>query len=748
LILRKLAKYLKPYSLILVLVLVLLFGQAMSDLNLPNYMSKIVNVGIQQNGVEESAPAAISVEGMKFMQTFMTQDEKTLVQEHYTLVSGTDLNEQGKTYQSVYPYAKTMPIWIKNSVSGDTSDRLDLTFGTATWTFINVMQEFAAQSAGTETAESDSVNVKSMDLTKLYAMQEQLDQMPASVIQQAHDAAAANDSSILTQSGAALSGSFYSELGVDLTDLQTAYILKIGGLMLLIALLGGLASVLVSLFSSRIAAGVARKMRVDIFERIESFSNNEFDKFSTASLITRCTNDVTQIQTLLTIGVRMLLYAPILAVGGVIMAVNKSASMSWIIAVACSVLIGMILIVLAITLPKFKAVQKLIDKLNLVARENLSGLMVIRAFGTRDFEKERFKKANMDLTKVNLFINRVMSFMMPMMMLIMNAVMLLVVWVGAHQIAESNMQIGDMMAFMQYAMQIIMSFLMIAMMFIFVPRAAVSANRIAEVLDTQATIIDPENPKSLETAQKGYVEFKNVNFRYQGADEDVLSDITFTAKPGETTAFIGSTGSGKSTLVNLILRFYDVTAGQVLVGGVDVRELSQKDLRAHIGYVPQKGVLLSGTIASNLRYGKKEATDEEIETAARVAQATEFISQKDDRFESEISQGGDNVSGGQKQRLSIARALVKRAPIYIFDDSFSALDFQTDVALRKALKSETGDSTVLIVTQRVSTIMTAEQIVVIDNGKIVGIGTHRELLKSCPEYNEIASSQLSKEELE
>jgi len=354
----------------------------------------------------------------------------------------------------------------------------------------------------------------------------------------------------------------------------------------------------------------------------------------------------------------------------------------------------------------------------------------------------------MDLTKVNLFINRVMSLMMPMMMLIMNAVMLLVVWVGAHQIAESNMQVGDMMAFMQYAMQIIMSFLMIAMMFIFVPRAAVSANRIAEVLETKATVIDPENPKSLETPQKGYVEFKNVNFRYQGADEDVLSDITFTAKPGETTAFIGSTGSGKSTLVNLILRFYDVTSGQVKVDGVDVREVSQKDLRAHIGYVPQKGVLLSGTIASNLRYGKKEATDEEIETAARVAQAMEFITQKEERFESEISQGGDNVSGGQKQRLSIARALVKRTPIYIFDDSFSALDFQTDVALRKALKTETGDSTVLIVTQRVSTIMTAEQIVVLDNGRIVGVGTHKELLKSCPEYNEIASSQLSKEELE
>ena len=745
---KKLAKYLKPYSIILVLVLLLLFGQAMSDLNLPNYMSKIVNVGIQQNGVEEAAPKAISQSGMKLMQTFMLADEKKLVQDNYTLVSGTDKNAEGKTYVSLYPNAKDTQIYVLNSVSGSISGQLDITFGNATWTFINVMTEYAKQQGQTTTTGSSTVDVKSMDFAKLYAMQSQLDMMPESVVQNAHDKAVVNDQSILKQSAAAFTGSFYKELGINMTDIQTSYILKIGGAMLLIALLGGLASIFVSLFSSRIAAGVARTLRGDIFNRIESFSNNEFDKFSTASLITRSTNDVTQIQTLLTIGVRMLLYAPIMAVGGVFMAVNKSASMSWIIAVACIVLIGMILIVLAVTLPRFKKVQKLIDNLNLVARENLSGLMVIRAFGTRDFEKDRFDKANKDLTKVNLFINRTMSFMMPAMMLIMNAVMLLVVWVGAHQISESTMQVGDMMAFMQYAMQIIMSFLMIAMMFIFVPRAAVSANRIAEVLETHTTIIDPPNPKSLETSKKGYVEFKDVNFRYQGAEEDVLSDITFTAKPGETTAFIGSTGSGKSTLVNLILRFYDVTKGQVLINDVDIREVSQKDLRSHIGYVPQKGVLLSGTIASNLRYGKKEATDEEILTASQVAQAMEFIDEKTDRFESEISQGGDNVSGGQKQRLSIARALVKRAQIYIFDDSFSALDFQTDIALRKALKANTGDSTLLIVAQRVSTIMNAEQIIVLDNGRIVGKGTHRELLASCPEYYEIASSQLSKEELE
>jgi len=733
----------------LVLVLLLLFGQAMSELNLPNYMSKIVNVGIQQNGVEEAAPKAISQNAMKLMQTFMLSDEKTLVQDNYTLVSGTDVNAGGKTYQSVYPNAKDTQIYVRNDVDSTTLASLDQTFGNATWTFINVMQEYAKMNGTTATTTStSSVDVKSIDFEKLYAMQSQLDQMPASVVSDAHDKAVTNDKSILKQSAAAFTGSFYKELGISLTDVQTSYILKIGGGMLLIAMLGGLASIFVSLFSSRIAAGVARSLRVDIFNRIESFSNNEFDKFSTASLITRSTNDVTQIQTLLTIGVRMLLYAPILAVGGVFMAVNKSASMSWIIAVACIVLIGMILIVLAVTLPRFKLVQKLIDNLNLVARENLSGLMVIRAFGTRDFEKDRFDKANKDLTKVNLFINRTMSFMMPAMMLIMNAVTLLVVWVGAHQISESTMQVGDMMAFMQYAMQIIMSFLMIAMMFIFVPRAAVSANRIAEILETHTTILDPAEPKSLETSKKGYVEFKDVNFRYQGADEDVLNDITFTAKPGQTTAFIGSTGSGKSTLVNLILRFYDVTKGQVLINDVDIREVAQKELRSIIGYVPQQGVLLSGTIASNLRYGKKTATDEEIQAAAEVAQATSFIDEKTDRFDSEISQGGDNVSGGQKQRLSIARALVKRAQIYIFDDSFSALDFQTDIALRKALKANTGDSTLLIVAQRVSTIMNAEQIIVLDNGRIVGKGTHRELLQSCPEYYEIASSQLSKEELE
>jgi ATP-binding cassette subfamily B protein len=446
-------------------------------------------------------------------------------------------------------------------------------------------------------------------------------------------------------------------------------------------------------------------------------------------------------------GIRMVCYAPILAIGGIIMAVGKSASMSWIIAVACITLVGLIAVLMSIAMPKFKAIQKLVDRLNLVSRESLSGMMVIRAFGTQNHEEQRFEAANEDLPGTTLFVQRVMVFMMPAMMLIMNGVTVLIIWVGAHQISASSMQVGDMMAFMQYAMQIIMAFLMISMMFIFMPRAAVAGARIAEVLGTKNSIVDPGNPRNFDEAQKGKVEFKQVSFRYPGAEKDTLEDITFTALPGQTTAIIGPTGSGKSTVANLVLRFYDASGGQVMVDGADVREVRQKDLRGRIGYVPQKGMLLSGSIASNLRYGRQDATDEEIEHAALVAQATEFISEKPDGFESEIAQGGANVSGGQKQRLSIARALAKNPEILVFDDSFSALDFRTDAALRKALKDRLKDCTVIIVAQRVSTIMSAEQIIVLDEGKIVGIGTHAQLLKQCPEYYEIASSQLSQEEL-
>jgi len=499
--------------------------------------------------------------------------------------------------------------------------------------------------------------------------------------------------------------------------------------------------------SSRIAAGVARNLRNDVFAKVQSFSNEEFDKFSTASLITRTSNDITQMQMVLTMGIRMVFYAPFMGIGGVFMALQKSASMSWIIAAAVVFLIGVILVVFSIVMPKFKLMQKLIDRLNLVSRETLNGLMVIRAFGTDDFEKGRFDDANRALTQNTLFVNRVMTFMMPVMMLVMNGITLLIIWVGAHHVAEAQMQVGDMMAFMQYAMQILMSFMMISMMFIFLPRAAVSARRIAEVLDTAPSITDSENPVHISDGVRGTVEFKNVNFRYRGAEEDVLHDVSFTARPGETTAFIGSTGSGKTTLVSLIPRFYDATGGQVLVNGVDVRDLSQQALRGHIGYIPQKSVLMSGTIGSNIGYGVPDASQQEIETAAEVAQALSFIKEKPGGFESEIAQGGANVSGGQRQRLSIARALAVRPDIYIFDDSFSALDFKTDAALRQALREHTGDSAVIIVAQRVSTILNADRIHVLEGGRVVGSGTHRELLKTCPTYYEIASSQLSEEEL-
>ena len=743
--LGKLAKYLKPFLFGLILAIVLLFGQAISELNLPNYMSDIVNVGIQQNGIEHAAPDAISQNGIRLMTTFMTDNEKRLVNENYELVSGTDKNASGKAYSCIYSEAGAQ-FYVKKNADESAASGLDTAFGAATWTLMNVMQDAAAES-GQASAGKITSAVKDIDITLLYQAQPMLDVLPESAIAAAHEKALANDASMLKQSGIMLAKAFYGELGVDIVGMQTAYILRIGLIMLAIALFGGLATVLVSLLSSRIAAGVARNLRKDVFEKIEGFSNNEFDKFGAASLITRCTNDVTQIQQLLMMGIRMVCYAPIMGIGGIIMAVNKSASMSWIIAVACIVLIGLILVIMSIAMPKFKIIQKLVDKLNLVSRENLSGMMVIRAFVTQEHEKKRFEAANEDLTKTNLFVSRVMVFMMPVMMLIMNGATLIIIWVGSHQIANSAMQVGDMMAFMQYAMQIIMSFLMISMMFIFVPRAAVSAGRIAEVLETKNSIADPKTPRPFHEDKKGLVEFKHVHFRYHGAQEDALSDITFTAKQGQTTAIIGSTGSGKSTIASLMLRFYDASKGQIMVDGADVREVTQKELRSKIGYVPQKGVLLSGTVAFNLKYGKKDASDSEIETAARVAQAMEFISEKPERFDSEISQGGTNVSGGQKQRLSIARALVKKPEIFIFDDSFSALDFRTDVALRKALKEHTGNSTLIVVAQRVSTIMNAEQIIVLDDGRIVGSGTHRELLESCPQYYEIASSQLSQEEL-
>lgn len=525
------------------------------------------------------------------------------------------------------------------------------------------------------------------------------------------------------------------------------YILKTGGTMILVTLLGTVASIAVGYFASLVAAGVSHDLRSSVFKKVESFSHAEFDKFSTASLITRTTNDITQIQTLLIMMVRMIFYAPILGFGGIMKAVSNSKSMSWIIGVAVVVLIGVIMVLFSIAMPKFKMIQKLIDRLNLVIRENLDGMLVIRAFNTQKFELNRFDKANTDLTKTNLFVNRTMSSMMPFMMLVMNVVTVVIVWVGAKQVTSFKMDIGDMMAYMQYALQIIMAFLMLSVMFILIPRAAVSADRIAEVLETEASILDEADPIKFGDSFKPVIEFRNVSFRYPGGQDNVLHNINFTAKPGETTAIIGSTGSGKSTLVNLVMRFYDVTSGEILVDGKDIRKVSRRALRSKIGYVPQKSMLFSGTIKSNLYYGDKNSTVENIERASSIAQATEFISAKEDRYDSIIAQGGTNVSGGQKQRLSIARALVKNAPINIFDDSFSALDLKTDGKLRAALKKDTAGSTTLLVAQRISTIMNAEQIIVLDNGSISGIGTHSDLLKNCEVYRQIALSQLSEEEL-
>ena len=503
----------------------------------------------------------------------------------------------------------------------------------------------------------------------------------------------------------------------------------------------------VSYLSARIAAGTARDMRRGVFKTIESFSSAEFDKFSTASLITRTTNDITQIQMVIIMMVRMIFFAPIMGVGGIIRAMGKDSSMWWIIALAVVVLVSLVITVFSIALPKFKLIQKLIDRLNLVARENLSGILVIRAFNMQPFEEQRFDKANVDLTAVSLFINRVMVVMMPLMMFIMNSLSLLIIWVGAHQVAQANMQVGDMMAFMQYAMQIVFSFLMLSFMFIILPRASVSADRIADVLETAPSIVDPQTPKEFPAPFKGTIEFRDVSFRYPGADANVLCGISFTAQPGQTTAFIGSTGSGKSTIVNLIPRFYDVTEGAILVDGVDIREVTQHTLRDKIGYVPQKSTLFSGTIESNLRYADPGASPEQLKLATQIAQADEFITSSPEGMAAEVAQAGANLSGGQKQRLSIARAMVKQPPIYIYDDSFSALDFKTDAALRRALKEYSASSTLLIVTQRVSTIKNADQIIVLDEGEVVGKGSHPELMETCPTYKEIALSQLSLEEL-
>ena len=742
----RIAKYLRPYLLMFGVSVILLFAQANFDLALPDYLSQIVNTGIQQSGVESPVPEAIRKSEMDRLTIFMSADDKTAVLDAYTLV------DQGSPdfdqYVETFPILAEEPIYVLNDLLQEEIDSLSSPIAKS------LLVVSAIEQAVADPEKAAQFGGEGFDLSKLppgmdiFTVLGQLpvtqrDQISSSI----NDKFATLGNKMINQTAVVAVKAEYEALGMDTGKLQSNFVLRVGAIMLLVTFLSAVCTISVGYLSAKIAAGVGRDLRSDVFKKVESFSNAEFDKFPTASLITRSTNDITQLQMVTMFMVRLVFYAPIMGFGGIIRAVGKGSSMWWTIALAVLVLVGVITLLVSITLPKFRIVQKLIDRLNLVARENLSGMMVIRAFNMQGFEEDRFDKANLDLTANTLFITRAMALMMPVMMFILNVLSVVILWVGAHQVAEANMQVGDMMAFLQYAMQIVFSFLMLSMLFIILPRASVSADRIADVLETDPAIKDPEKPQVLNGVFKGTIEFRNVSFRYPGADTDVLHDINFVARPGETTAFIGSTGSGKSTIVNLIPRFYDVTGGEILVDGADIRHVTQHNLREKIGYVPQKGILFSGTIESNLRYADENADEENLKEAVSIAQAEEFVFSNPEGLTAEISQKGTNVSGGQRQRLSIARALVKKPPIYIFDDTFSALDFKTDAALRRALKEKTSGSTLLVVTQRVSTVKGADQIVVLDQGKVVGKGTHQELMETCETYQEIALSQLSMEEL-
>lgn len=722
---KKIFDFMMQQKKAVLFIFILLIIQASCELSLPQYTSNIVNVGIGAKGIEQALPDCIRESQLQAAEAFLFEDDLMIVQENYKKIEYESCSaSKQKSYKKKYPLilSETLYEW-----TGDKALREQ-----AEGPFVNAMIALSA-------VQKEGGDIKALES----APEEQRKEILNGVKKKLGDL----DETALSQMGTTFVSAEYEAIGVDMESYQTRYILRTGAKMLGLSLLAMLVTIAVSYLASKAAAKISRDLRNRVFEKVVSFSSAEMDKFSTASLITRSTNDIQQIQMVTTMLLRMVLYAPILGIGGILKVLRTNASMSWIIALAVAVISLVVILLFIIVMPKFRIMQTLVDRLNLVAREILTGMPVIRAFSTERYEEKRFDKSNQDLTKTMLFTSRVMSVMMPTMMFLINITSVGIIWFGAKNVDAGTLKVGDMIAFITYAMQIVMSFLMITMVSIFLPRAGVAADRIDEVLQTQPIISDPEAPITATTCQKGLVEFQDVSFQYPDADGYTLEHISFTAIPGETTAFIGSTGSGKSTLVNLIPRFYDVTEGVVKVDGIDVREMKQSDLRDKLGFVPQKAILFSGTIGSNIRYGREDASLEEVKKAAQIAQSTDFIESKDDQYESAISQGGGNVSGGQKQRLSIARAIAKKPEIFVFDDSFSALDFKTDVALRKALHQETSDSTVIVVAQRISTIMNADQIIVLNEGKIVGKGTHKELLKNCDVYYEIASSQLSQSEL-
>ena len=736
----KLRKFAYKFWLPILLCIGFVFIQSQSELALPDMMSDIVTNGIQAGGFDSPVSDVFSQDTYQHILVFANEQQKEIIESSYQFQTYDQLNEHMKT---TYPKLKEGYV-LKSELSKESKEQLE---DALMKPMLMVSSIDSMDKNSKEYQEKFGKLPEGMDIYQVFEMMDE--KTKAKMTEQIDkQIETMGESTMLIAAGNGVKAE-YLALGANVDSMQTQYILFGGLKMLAIALLGSIAAMTSAFLSSRVGAGVARDLRHAVFKKVESFSNSEFNKFSTASLITRTTNDITQVQMLMVMLLRIVLFAPMMGIGALVKALTHSTSMTWIIMLILLVISCVLFVLIKVVMPKFKVIQSLIDKLNLTMRENLSGVLVIRAFGNEQYSEERFDKANNDLTTVNLFVNRAMATLMPIMMFIMNIATVLVVWVGATQLDLGNIAIGEMMAFIQYAMNIIMSFLFIAMIFIMIPRASVAANRVYEVLSTELKIHDLQDPKDFDKSSQGIIEFKDVTFQYPGAHEAVLSHISFVAKPGQTTAFIGSTGSGKSTLINLIPRFYDATQGQVLVDGVDVKEVKQHELRERIGLVPQKGVLFSGTIRSNLKYGAHEATDEELNEVIRIAQAKEFVDNKPNGLDEPISQGGTNVSGGQKQRLAIARALAKKPEILIFDDSFSALDFKTDAILRKELSqlTEKTKNTVLIVGQRIASIMDADQIIVLDNGKIVGKGTHDELMKNCEVYQEIAYSQLSKEEL-